>query len=263
MAQASGTSAQLNIGSFPRLHIPEVTVEERVHEDQHLLLWQVRGGTTLRLSGPELPLGGEEHALPSGHVLWLPAGVRHRLQVHEDSVMLPMFFSAEATVTTLGGTQMLPVDRQLRTLFLAQIQTQYSIIKPAANIARQILSRLEQQPLLTGALPTPVSEAAGEIAECLRFNPGDDRSTAALAASVHTSERTIERVFLAETGMTLRQWRIANRMEAAGTLLRSMTTLPAVAHRVGYTNISSFGRVFKRHFGMTPTAYIARFRNQG
>lgn len=36
-----------------------------------------------------------------------------------------------------------------------------------------------------------------------------------LAASVHTSARTVERAFRAETGMTLRRWRFLNRMEAA------------------------------------------------
>ncbi len=62
--------------------------------------------------------------------------------------------------------------------------------------------------------------------------------------------------------MTLRQWRIKNRMEAAGTLLWSRAGIEAVAHRVGYTNTSAFHRGFKTHFGMTPGQYIARYGAQ-
>ncbi|MDQ1102784.1 AraC-like DNA-binding protein [Nocardioides zeae] len=70
--------------------------------------------------------------------------------------------------------------------------------------------------------------------------------------------RTLERRFRAETGLSLRQWRIRNRMEAAAVLLRSRTTTAAVAHRVGYTDLSAFRRVFKAHFGTTPGEYAAR-----
>jgi AraC-like DNA-binding protein len=72
----------------------------------------------------------------------------------------------------------------------------------------------------------------------------------------------VERTFQAETGMTLRQWRIRNRMEAAAILLRSGAAADAVAHRVGYTNVNAFRRVFKGHFGISPTEYSDRYRTR-
>jgi AraC-like DNA-binding protein len=173
--------------------------------------------------------------------------------------MLPMFFEAADVATTLRGTATVRVDHELRTLFLAYIQSQQTIIRPDADIARQILSSLERQPVLSTNLVMPVSEAAGGIAEILRFNPGDSRTTEELAAHVHASLRTVERAFKAETGMTLREWRIQNRMECAVELLRSVRGVDAVAHRVGYTNTSAFRRVFKAHFGMTPSEYVTRY----
>jgi AraC-like DNA-binding protein len=250
-AQTRG-SGTLDPRGPKRLHLPPVSIPERVHFDEHMMLWQARGSS-------EAVLDGISHSLTVGHAIWMPAGTKHVLHVHEDSVMLPMFFEAADVATTLRGTATVRVDHELRTLFLAYIQSQQTIIRPDADIARQILSSLERQPVLSTNLVMPVSEAAGGIAEILRFNPGDSRTTEELAAHVHASLRTVERAFKAETGMTLREWRIQNRMECAVELLRSVRGVDAVAHRVGYTNTSAFRRVFKAHFGMTPSEYVTRY----
>ncbi|MGW9351269.1 helix-turn-helix domain-containing protein [Nocardiopsis flavescens] len=246
----SGSAA----GSPWRVHLPPVSLEGMIEDDKHLLLWQARGES-------DFTIDGEPRVLASGHALWLPARTPHAFTVRENSVLLPMFFDVAVTATTLREPTAITVDRDLRTLFLGFIQASYSLIRPNVNIARQILALIEERPVLVTALPLPTTESALLVAESLRFNPGDDRSVNELAASVHSSARTIERAFLAQTGMTLRQWRIRNRMEAAGILLRSHTLLDAVARRVGYTSTSAFRRVFKGHFGMTPGEYIARFRS--
>lgn len=235
-----------------RLHIPAVSLPERVHPEAHMLLWQVRGES-------DVLLDDEPAAIAHGHALWVPAGIRHTLTVHANSVLLPMFFLVADTATTLDHVTVITVDRDLRTLFLAFVQSEATIIRPAANLARQILSLIEDEPVLATALPMPVSPAARAVAETLRFNPGDDRGVDQLAESVHTSTRTLERAFLAEAGTTLRRWRIRNRLEAAAILLRTATSVEAVAHRVGYADVSAFRRVFKAHFGTTPSGYAARY----
>ncbi|MFT3943946.1 MAG: AraC family transcriptional regulator [Ancrocorticia sp.] len=235
-----------------RIYIPPVVTEERVHNDVHLLLWQVRGTGDYVLDG--IPWHVE-----AGHAMWIPSSVRHQVTVHANSVVLRSFFSVEETATTLKEPTLIPIDRELRTVLLAYTQAGDSLLQPHLNLARQILSLIEEQPVLPHALCMPTSEAALAVAESLRFNPGDNRTVEELAEATYTSVRTIERTFKAETGMTLRQWRIKNRMEVAAVLLRAGTNIPAIAHRVGYGNVSSFGRVFKEHFGMTPGSYAAKF----
>jgi AraC-like DNA-binding protein len=44
-------------------------------------------------------------------------------------------------------------------------------------------------------------------------------------------------------------------MQAATRLLREGVCIPAVAARVGYANVSAFGRVFKEQVGETPRRY--------
>ncbi|MFT3799107.1 helix-turn-helix domain-containing protein [Microbacterium sp.] len=237
-----------------RLHLPPVEVPERVHDDHHVLLWQVRGG------GTDLLLDDVAAFLPVGHALWVPAEVRHALTVRANSVVIPLFFDCDATATTLRAPTIVAVGRELRTLLLAYLQSTTSIIRPHANITRQLFALLEGAP--AAALPLPASAPARLVAETLRANPGDDRPVDDLAHAAHTSRRTLERAFLAETGMSVRDWRIRNRVEAAAALLRSHAAVPAVARRVGYTNVNAFRRVFKSRFGMTPTAYATRYAIQ-
>lgn len=64
------------------------------------------------------------------------------------------------------------------------------------------------------------------------------------------------RAFKAETGKSPLQYVITARMEAAQVLLKT-TQLPVseIAHRVGYADLSRFGRHFKTRVGTTPKAF--------
>ncbi|HIW90892.1 MAG TPA: AraC family transcriptional regulator [Candidatus Corynebacterium avicola] len=240
------------------LHIPATNIPERVHHDLHLLLWQVRGVSDFMLRPPG-SMSSHDIQLSAGHVLWLPVGYRHKVHVHANSTMLPTFFDAASTATSLNGPTIIPVDDILQSLILAQIQMNHTVIRPEANIARQILSLIEDAPKANDSLPTPTSEPARRIAEAIRFNPGDDRSASELAESVHTSLRSVQRHFTAETGMNLQQWRTRVRVIAGAGLLRNGSTLTAVAGRTGYADVSSFCRAFKSHYGVPTGEYLKRY----
>lgn len=220
-----------------------------------MLLWQVRGQA-------DLVVRRESWSLVAGHAIWIPAGATHSFTVQENSVTVPLGFDADVIATTLAETTLVTVDRDLRTLMLAYLVSRSSVIQPPADIARQILALIENGPVLSTSLPAPTSGAARSVSETLRFNPGDVRTVDQLSASVHTTTRTLQRTFLAETGMTMQQWRMRNRMEAAALLLRSNSSIDAVAHRVGYSHVNSFRRAFGDHFGLSPTKYARLYRSE-
>ncbi len=242
--------------SRPPIWLPPARLDPVTETDIHVLLWQVRGAG-------DVLARGELYPLSAGSAVWVPAGIEHSFTTQENSVVIPLFFDVSETATTQSVPTVIKVDRELRTLLLAGVQALFGAkIQRNANIARQILALIEENPVVVATLPMPKTDAAHLVAEALLFNPGDDRSVEALARAAHASVSKIERAFLSETGITLRQWRMRNRMETAGILLRSPTMIDAVAQRVGYTNVSAFYRVFRTHFGMTPGEYVARFRAQ-
>ncbi|HCM81192.1 MAG TPA: hypothetical protein DIS84_08720 [Corynebacterium stationis] len=82
------------------ISIPPVIIEERVHTQEHMLLWQVRGRT-------ELVIDGAKVQLIDGQAVWIPAGAPHSLTVAANSVLLPLEFPISAIATTLDEVTVL------------------------------------------------------------------------------------------------------------------------------------------------------------
>lgn len=235
--------------------IPPMAIPERCEDSIHVLLWQVNGTS-------DFTTGDDTFPVLEGHALWIPVGTRHNFTVRENSVVTAFAFPVVDLATTLSKLTIVSVDEPLSRLMHALHVAQTIDISPPPDLTRQILSIIEGSSPGDTNLPLPSSPEARAVAETILFNPGDVRSVAELAASVHVSPRTIERRFLAETGTTVRQWRIRARMTTAIELLRADTSVAAVAHRVGYTNVTSFRRAFTEHFGESPTCFARRFRSR-
>ena len=75
------------------------------------------------------------------------------------------------------------------------------------------------------------------------------------------SNRSLLRRFKLATGVTPLNYLQDVRLDAASRLLvQSNDTIEAITHKVGYEDISSFTRLFKRRSGFSPSSYRARFR---
>lgn len=70
------------------------------------------------------------------------------------------------------------------------------------------------------------------------------------------SERTLARVFVAETGVSFGRWRTLIRIQAALTALAGGEPVGNVARRVGYDSDSAFVQAFRRETGVTPGSYF-------
>lgn len=77
------------------------------------------------------------------------------------------------------------------------------------------------------------------------------RST--IAEMVHLNPDYLTRIFKKETGMTLKEYIIEQKINAAQSLLKT-TSLPVsfVAAKVGYSNFSHFSKAYKKVMGHTP-----------
>jgi AraC-like DNA-binding protein len=117
---------------------------------------------------------------------------------------------------------------------------------------------IEPLPVATLSPPLPVDDRARKVADGLLADPTDGRTLAAWGRAVGASERTLARLFTAETGMGFERWRSTARLAAALPLLASGMPVGATAHRVGYATPSAFVAAFRREVGSTPADYFRR-----
>lgn len=89
---------------------------------------------------------------------------------------------------------------------------------------------------------------------------GGDLSVAALADAVYVSPSTLNRRFLAGTGLTVGAWRARLRVSQAAELLAGGSSVESAAHRVGLSSASALCHLVRRTTGLTPAQLGDRVR---
>ena len=83
-----------------------------------------------------------------------------------------------------------------------------------------------------------------------------------IADSLKISPSYLSKLFKKQTGMCLQDYINEEKIfRAANLLLYSELSLPEIAQYVNYPNQSYFGKIFKKHKGMTPKAFRDRYQN--
>jgi two-component system, response regulator YesN len=99
---------------------------------------------------------------------------------------------------------------------------------------------------------SPVASAI----EYIRQNLDRDISRGDIAEAIYLNPEYLSRLFKKETGISLNEFIVREKMEQAKSMLEE-TTIPVslIALKIGYTNFSYFSQLFKKHTGLTPLEY--------
>ncbi|KRE98429.1 hypothetical protein ASG89_05325 [Paenibacillus sp. Soil766] len=83
-----------------------------------------------------------------------------------------------------------------------------------------------------------------------------------IAAYVHLNAAYLSRIFKKETGQSMMDYIIAEKMKQAKVLLiESRTRISDICEQLGYENFSHFSKMFKRVAGMTPQEYRKSYQS--
>lgn len=135
----------------------------------------------------------------------------------------------------------------------------------ARAVARDLVVFLQRpggQSQFSAASRTPPTghPVVRPLLDAVAADPAADHSAPVLARRAGVSVRHLARLFREQTGATPAAFVERVRVEAARLLLEGGASVTGAAARSGLGSDESLRRAFARHFGVTPSAYLARFR---
>ncbi len=126
------------------------------------------------------------------------------------------------------------------------------------RLVRVMLDLIEVAPRVAFTLPWPSDAVLRGICLAIANAPQQPLRLASWSSDMGISVRTLERMFMGQTGMNLRRWRLRARLLQALPLLERGESVTDVALACGYESTSSFIASFRQFFGGTPGSFSAR-----
>jgi len=234
------------IYDFPEGYV----VPDHFHE-QDQLVYACRGVMTVRTRQGTW-------VTPPQRAVWIPAGILHGIRMSGRVAMRTLYLrpGLAALPRSCCVINVAPLLREL-ILHACTFRALYRQKEIEAHMIDVILDQLEVVQAVPLQLANPLDPRAVRVAETLLANPGDQRPLKDLCRMAGASKRTVERLFLAETRMTLGKWRQQLRLLHAMRLLAEGKKITHAALEAGYSTPSAFVSMFKKALGTTPGRYFA------
>ncbi|VVE24098.1 AraC family transcriptional regulator [Pandoraea iniqua] len=194
--------------------------------------------------------------VPPTRGVWLAAGLEHTVQMSGNVKMRTVFVEPDAAKLPQASC-VVDISPLVRELILAAIAIplDYAPDSRDARLMRLLLDELTALPVLPLYLPWPRDARLARVCDRLVQTPADAATLDDWAREVSLSAKTFQRRFAAETGITFGRWRQQARLLQALEALAHGEKIVNVALDHGYASQSAFAAMFKRHFGVPPSAF--------
>lgn len=211
----------------------------------------------LRMTTP-----GTTWMVPPSRAIWVPPNVTHEVSIVEDAFLRTLYVDESVVPPGLGECRVVEVSGLLREVIAALDEADLPTMRERllCVLALDEMTRSAPLPL---AVPMPEEKRLRALCEALIADPGNHGSLEFWAAHVGASTRTIARLFRQELGVSFSQWRQQAVLARAIPLLNQGRPMAIVAQELGYQSQSAFSAMFRRAFGQSPRAFIARGANDG
>ena len=214
----------------------------------------------------EVETDGSHHLLPPQQAAWIPAGLPHQTTLRKVRTVA-VFFEPSMVTGHDDRVRVLSAAAPVRVMFVyaARWRIDRPTSDPTADAFFTALALLTAEWLDTAEAPLRLpTSTVPVIAAVMRHTQAhlaeiDERT---VCAAVGISERSLRRVFRAETGTSWREYRTTSRVLRAMTMLAEHDrSILDTATAVGFESLSGFDRAFRRLTGERPVDYRRRIRD--
>jgi AraC-like DNA-binding protein len=200
--------------------------------------------------------------VPPHWAIFVPASVVHSIRFAAPSDLRTLYLRPGWSDRMPADCAVIGISPLLRELILRATREQMLDARDSAEaaLATLILDEFHQAGAPPFDLPQPVSGPLLRAATLMATNAPEAATSATLSRAVGLGIRTLERQFLAETGLTPGRWRRQHDLLGALEALAAGTPIKQVAAGAGYATTSAFTAAFRGTFGNTPARYFAARR---
>jgi AraC-like DNA-binding protein len=196
--------------------------------------------------------------VPSLRAVWIPANTPHSVEISGQVSMRTLYLLPRLCRFTPEKCLVMNVSPLLRELILHACK--FSRLRKSSAVERRIIEividQLKAVECVPLQLPYPRDARAMNVANMLYSNPGDQRHLETLSKASGASKRTIQRMFLEETGMTFGKWRQQLRLLHGMQLMARGEKVSTAAWEAGYQSTSAFISMFRKQLAATPARYL-------
>jgi AraC-like DNA-binding protein len=201
--------------------------------------------------------------VPPRRAVWVPPQLEHAVDMLTDLemrslYMAPAWLASHPELPRLGREFVVAVGALLRELVLAMFAGGADPVR-IDLLARLALFELAEAEDPATFMPMPSDPRARRVAEQVLAEPAGVRDLDELARAAGASQRTITRLFPAETDLTFKEWRQRARILASVEMLDGgRTSVSVVAARLGFSSAAAFGHAFRQVLGIPPGEFMNR-----
>jgi len=202
--------------------------------------------------------GNERWTVPPSRGVWMPCGQVHAIRCVGEVKMRSVFVRTDTAVQLPGQSKAISISPLLSELIKASVgfSAPFADDSREGRVMRLILDEICVLPTLPLKLAQPGDRRLRAICAALQQRPDDNATLADWGLQLGVDEKTIQRLFRKETGMTFGQWRQQARLESALELLATGEKVINVALALGYESPSAFATMFRRQFDQTPSQFF-------
>ncbi|HSB97814.1 MAG TPA: helix-turn-helix transcriptional regulator [Spongiibacteraceae bacterium] len=196
--------------------------------------------------------------VPPTRGLWIPPAIEHSTRMVGAVQMRTAFIRPDAVPDLPTICAVLKISSLLRELILATIEIAipYTQNSRAGHVVQLLIDEIQQLPSLPLHLPLPTDARLRTICTAIGNAPHDNTTVTEWARHLQIDPKTIQRLFLRETGMTFGQWRTQARLLIALERLAAGVRVLDIALDLGYESPTAFTTMFKKQFGVSPSRFF-------
>lgn len=220
------------------------------HADWGHLVWASRGAITAAIEGALW-------VIPAGRALWLPPATPNDITLVGRGILRTVYFTRARSRALPARPRLVPFAPLLRELLRRTIER--DTLSSTNAFDRHLLALLVHELVAQCAAPTPPVDLplprdsrAERAASRILMHPGTPLAELALERHSGAARRTLERLFTADTGLSLGAWHQRASIIHSLSRLAQGDNVAQAAVAAGYSSPSAFIQAFKSVVGTTP-----------